>query len=411
MDERPQEKTSLTGLDNLLTKLYQPVPLIILFIILFFGLIALGYSMLTEPPPPPQTIPITESSAPTRVYEEDRSEYFEDKVKQADLAIIEALRDLEISLTKLDLRDVEIRNLNGEPYHYQVLQFPDFKDRALFIQSLIQRLQVRVLEALVTDNGSDEALITIDSLPTHRLLLKSETRPHPKGQVHQPRVKGPKVAVVIDDIGENLSILKGLVRLDFPVTLAVWPNATHTRAAVEIILQKRRDLIIHFPMEPRGYPRYNPGNDALFAKMSDDEIQHQIAASVAKIPEAIGVNNHMGSRFTELDHQMKVALSAFKQHGLFFLDSLTSGKSIARSASQKADIPFYERDIFIDNVKDVNAIIHQLKKAENVARKRGFAIAIGHPYRETLSALKQWGGGKNISVQLVPLSSLTPENN
>ena len=136
-------------------------------------------------------------------------------------------------------------------------------------------------------------------------------------------------------------------------------------------------------MEPKAYPKYNPGDDALFVSMTAEEIKKRVAENVAKIPEAIGVNNHMGSKFTGYAPGMNIALAEFKRHGLFFLDSLTTSKSAARASARKADIQFYERDIFIDNVKDVTAIVHQLKKAEKVALKQGYSIAIGHPYPET----------------------------
>jgi len=106
---------------------------------------------------------------------------------------------------------------------------------------------------------------------------------------------------------------------------------------------------------------------------------------------------------------MKVALTEFKRRGLFFLDSLTSSKSVGRETARSTQIPFYERDTFLDNVKDVTAIVHQLKKTERVAHSKGFAIAIGHPYPETLSALKQWGATRDKSIKIIPLSHLSPE--
>lgn len=407
MDERSQEvpENEQTGLDSLFGKLYQPGPLIAFFLLAFLGLSALGYFILTDETPPPPTIAAAppKPAEPVRVYEEATSD-MEDKVKQADLAIIESMRSLDLNMKKLDLLDVEIRKLEGKGYHYQVLQLPPMADQNIFHKRLLTALADRVPEADIKVVGTNELGIEIATLPTHRLLLKTIELALPR-----PERKGPKLAVVIDDIGENMRVLNGLVDLDFPVTLAVWPNATHTRASVELISKKRRELIIHFPMEPKGYPRYNPGDDALFVSMSADDIKRQIADNVAKVPEAIGVNNHMGSRFTGHLPGMQVALAEFKRRGLFFLDSLTTGKSVARPAAQAAHIPFYERDVFIDNVKDVNAIVHQLKKAEKVTLKQGYGIAIGHPYPETLAALRQWGKGVNGSIDLVPLSSLTPE--
>ncbi|WP_319466909.1 divergent polysaccharide deacetylase family protein [uncultured Pseudodesulfovibrio sp.] len=405
MDDRSLEETTQEkpGPDSFLRKLYRPGPLVFFFIAAFLGLAFIGYSLLQSPTPPPQVIePPQTAPVTSKVYEEDTSSEMEDQVKQIDLAIIETMRDLKIAMNQLNLLDVEIREKDGHGYHYQVLQLPALSDRKAFLTTLHKRLAARHSEAAIADNSPKEALISIGALPTHRLLLKAIPM-----QLPVPQEKnGPLLAIVIDDIGENKAVLRGLVNLDFPVTLAVWPNASFTRESVELIVEKKHELIIHFPMEPRQYPRYNPGDDALFVSMSDDAIRKRVALNVSMIPEAIGVNNHMGSRFTEDTEKMQVALKAFRQHGLFFLDSLTTGKSVGRSAAKQTATPFYERDIFIDNVKDVNAIVHQLKKAENVARKQGTAIAIGHPYRETLSALKKWAATRGASVNLVSISKI-----
>lgn len=426
MDEHPLEEqnTEKTGLDSLLARLYRPGPLIVFFTLAFVCLSAIGYAVLTDdtPPParitnkapqsatasltPPKTAPIQpEQVQPEpRVYEEDTSSVMEDMVRQADLAIIETMRSLEMDMQELDLLDVELRDFEGKGYHYQVLQLPAVHKETGLLKQLRGFLAKRVPKARISISGTNELVLSISGVPTHRLLLETVPLTVPK-----PKLTRPKLAIVIDDIGEDMKVLTGLVNLDFPVTLAVWPYATHTRRSVDLIQAKKRDLIIHFPMEPKGYPRYNPGKDALFVAMTADQIRQQIARSVTQIPEAIGVNNHMGSKFTSSSSGMNVALGSFKNLGLFFLDSLTTSKSVARKSASKTGIPFYERDIFIDNVKDVSAIIHQLNKAENVTFKQGYAIAIGHPYPETLAALRRWGASRNQAVEVVPLSNLAPQ--
>ncbi|MGE4193486.1 MAG: divergent polysaccharide deacetylase family protein [Pseudodesulfovibrio sp.] len=408
-DHKPQERT---GFEDLLRKVYRPGPLIFLFSVAFLALAGLGYSLLTAPTPPPEIIvPAPEQerrqeerTAPeAKVYEEATSD-MEDKVKQADLSIIETMHDLDLEMRDLELVDVEVRRLDERGYHYQVLQFPKVGDRNHFLVTLRKRLYQRLPEAELLDDGGTEAMVRIDGLPTHRLLLESTP-----AVIARPEAKGPKIAVVIDDVGENVSILKGLASIDLPLTFAVWPNATNTRTCVDLINTSHHDLLVHFPMEPRGYPKVKPGDDALFVTMTADQIRQRIAQNLAQIPEAIGVNNHMGSAFTADAPGMDVALTEFKRHGLFFLDSLTSGQSVGRASAGKAGIPFYERDTFLDNVKDVNAIVLQLRKTERVAQSKGWAIAIGHPYPETLAALKQWRNIRDKTIRVVALSSLSPE--
>ncbi|BDQ32720.1 divergent polysaccharide deacetylase family protein [Pseudodesulfovibrio portus] len=408
MDDRSSDqKKKRTGLDTLFERLYRPGPLIAIFVVAFVALASLGVSLLLEDTPPPAVIqaePTAEPDpVPAKEYEETTSE-MEDFVKQADLAIIETLRDLALPMADLDLVDVELRRHDDRDYHYQVLQFPKVDDRNHFLVTLRKRLFQRLPDAVLLDNGDNEAMVRINDLPTHRLLLESKPR-----IMARPEAKGPKLAIVIDDVGENQHLLKGLVALDLPLTFAVWPNASFTREAVELISHKRRDILVHFPMEPKGYPKVNPGDDALFVNMNDAELVDRINANLKQIPEAIGVNNHMGSLFTAFEPGMTLALGEFKRHGLFFLDSMTSGSSVGKKVAKATAIPFYKRDTFLDNVKDVSAIVHQLNKAERVARRSGTAIAIGHPYKETLAALRSWQETRDRSVTVIPLSQLSPE--
>lgn len=402
-----RKKQIKTGLGQLLGRLYRPGPLIAIFVVAFLTLSALGVFLLTKKTPPPEVLDpvptVQPEQAPERQYEEATSE-MEDFVKQADLSIIETLRDLKLPLSELDLVDVELRRFNERDYHYQVLQFPKVNDRTHFLVTLRKRLYERLPEAELLDNGDNEAMVKIHGLPTHRLLLEAKPR-----VIVRPEAKGPKLAIIIDDVGENQSVLKGLIALDLPITFAVWPNASHTRQAVEWLCQNRSDILVHFPMEPIGYPKVKPGQDALFVSMNENEIRERIKTSLKKVPEAIGVNNHMGSRFTAYEPGMTVALAEFKRNGLFFLDSKTSSHSVGREVATAVAIPFYKRDTFLDNVKDVNAIVHQLKKAERVARHNGEAIAIGHPHKATLAALRSWRKNRDTTVTVVPLSSLPPK--
>ena len=402
MDEfREDNETERTGKDSLIARLYRPGPLVALFGAICAALLFLGHHLLTAPAPAPEVI--SETKPP--VVRVQTGDTLQDKVKEVDLAIIEALRDVEIPLNGLGLIDVQLLEHDGATYHRQILKIPPLADKNVFLRRLHERLSARTTGYSVNATLDDETIILVDNVGTHRLLLEETSlfAPRPDGAAR------PKLAIVIDDIGEDMRVLKGLLALDFPVNMAVWPYATHTRASVELIAQNRSDLLIHFPMEPRGYPRYNPGEDALFTAMTPDEIRQRIAKSVARIPEAIGVNNHMGSRFTADEPGMNAALAAFKRHGLFFLDSLTTPTSVARRAARNSAVPFYERDIFIDNVKDVPLIVRQLGKAQKVARQKGYAIAIGHPYRETLQALQQWHGQRDESVEIVPISRIAPE--
>nr|WP_275406884.1 divergent polysaccharide deacetylase family protein [Desulfovibrio sp. JC010] len=218
------------------------------------------------------------------------------------------------------------------------------------------------------------------------------------------------MAIVIDDMGEDLGLARGLAALDAKITFSIWPNSSHVKKTIAIAKKSGNEIMVHLPMEPKGYPKVNPGKDALLMKMDADSISRITLAAIAKVPGATGLNNHMGSRFTEFYTGMGVVMTQLHKKHLFFLDSRTTPKSAGRKAASKAGVTFYERNIFLDNVKDVRAIKYQLSKTAKIARKRGQAIAIGHPNHETLKAIRQWVAENRGKIRIVPVSSLRPNS-
>jgi len=127
---------------------------------------------------------------------------------------------------------------------------------------------------------------------------------------------------------------------------------------------------------------------------------------MTRVPGAIAINNHMGSAFTEHGPGMRAALAAIQEQGLFFLDSRTTAGSIAVTEAKRLGLRIHQRDVFLDNELTVAAIVKQLHKAEATARQHGHAIAIGHPHKETVAALRTWLKEKDASVHIVTVSSL-----
>ncbi len=403
----------MTGLDRLKQRLYRPGPLVAIFgavLLLLAGFIM--YLVHSRPASSPAVVEspiILRASVPddgnsTRAYEEILATMLEEQVKQVDLALLETLRKTGVDMQRLELTDVQVRQHNGQIYHFQELRIPGIKDRSKFLLALQEGLAQRAPGAFLVGDGTEVVGVDIDNVQTHRIVLDI-TAPAPV----YPSTPGPKLVIVIDDVGENLRVLKGLLKLDIPLVYAVWPVSSHTDESARLIRESGSDLILHFPMEPKGYPKVDPGPGALFTSMSAGDIRKTVDANVPMVPGAIGANNHMGSRFTESRTGMKTALSALKDKGLFFLDSMTTPKSAGRKIADKVGIAYYERDVFLDNIKVVPSIILQLRKAERIAKRRGKAIAIGHNYATTLSALRQWADQRDKSVQVIPISSLRPE--
>ncbi len=164
--------------------------------------------------------------------------------------------------------------------------------------------------------------------------------------------------------------------------------------------------MLHLPMEPRSYPRINPGDGVVLVSMENDTILKVLHRDLGEIPFVVGVNNHMGSRFTENKEKMVVVLEELKRRGLYFVDSRTSRSSVAFDLAKQMEIRAARRDIFLDNDLSEGALRLQMDRLLNLARNRGHAIGIGHPHRETLGFLTKLQLSLKEEAEVVPVSSL-----
>ena len=199
----------------------------------------------------------------------------------------------------------------------------------------------------------------------------------------------PLVAIVIDDMGYNKRVCEALLDLDLNLSFAFLPFGPYTTKQAYKANRLGRDVLLHFPMEAAD-SKWKPGPGVVTIAMDSPDIRRIFDENLATVPYAVGINNHMGSRFTQNDRAMQNFMESVQEAGLFFLDSRTSRNSIGYSLAQKMGLRSAKRDIFLDNVRDPQKIIVQLRKLLDVARRQGFAIAIGHPYPETLQALKEY---------------------
>ncbi|WP_052480789.1 divergent polysaccharide deacetylase family protein [Gilvimarinus agarilyticus] len=215
-----------------------------------------------------------------------------------------------------------------------------------------------------------------------------------------------KLAIIIDDIGYNLSLGRRTAVLKGAYTLALLPLTPHSRELATFAHTQGKELILHAPMaNQRGLP-LGPG--ALELGMPRDELLNNLRHSLMTLPEVVGVNNHMGSALTEHAQPMGWIMGELERRDLFFVDSRTTSASVAGEVAKSYGLRNAERDVFLDHVRDPEHIRQQLVRAIELARQRGSAIAIGHPYPETLEVLEQAGNLlAGQSVRLVSVSQLT----
>lgn len=216
-----------------------------------------------------------------------------------------------------------------------------------------------------------------------------------------------KVAIIIDDLGYNNGNAEELLKIDAPLTFSIFPLGPYSKSFAQKAHAMGRDVMLHLPMEPYEYPQKNPGNGTLLLDMDNEELLKKLGADIGSVPFIKGVNNHMGSKFTEDKEKMRVVLNELEKRDLFFLDSRTSKNTVGYSVAKKMGIKVAERNIFLDNDQDVKSINAQLYKLAKLSMKNGSAIGIGHPHPATIKALKQMiPEMKAKGIEVVPVSEL-----
>lgn len=231
--------------------------------------------------------------------------------------------------------------------------------------------------------------------PTPKVVKKPVAQATPVQQAQQitPQVipqqrvwsSKPKLVFVIDDIGHNLSAEKELRQLGNDIVYAILPFLPHSKYFGDLSRQTGADVILHLPMEAADGTIPGPG--LITSRMPEDFVKSQVARGLGSVPNHIGVNNHMGSMGTQNPELMTVVMSELASRNLFFLDSMTSGNSVAWKVGRQMGIPTVRRDVFLDNVDEREAVRGQVHLLARVAAQRGYAIGIGHFRVNTLSVL------------------------
>lgn len=262
-----------------------------------------------------------------------------------------------------------------------------------------------------------------------RLLARKET-PHAAMQTPQPKTSPspaatpgkspapspsaspsapappPRVAFIIDDMGNNLPIAAAFVNSPFPVALSVLPNLQYSEAVADETTKAGKPLMLHLPLEAeKDNQLLGPG--ALFTNMDDKTLQGLIEQDLKTVPGAEGINNHMGSKGSSDPRIARAVVMEAKSHHLFVIDSFTSPASVLYQEAQKAGVPSARREVFLDDTVSEPYIKSQFLDLIRIARKKGTAIAIGHPHPETLKVLMEMiPVAEKEGIKVVPVTEL-----
>lgn len=253
--------------------------------------------------------------------------------------------------------------------------------------------------------------------PQQSRVVKSTppTEPGPMGTEEKKKKKEVKrartsahIAIVIDDLGQSMEPARELIALGAEITFSILPNLEHSEETAQLAGDNGRDVLLHMPMERKNLAGKGEEEGTLHSDMTPQEFTSAMEMHINSVPGAIGINNHEGSALTENSEAMKFLMAELKARDLMFLDSFTAPKSIAYATAKEFGLKAAKRDVFLDNFQDQPGYIRgQLDELARIAKKRGSAVGIGHPYGATLAELKAWiPEVQKQGIAIVPLSQL-----
>jgi uncharacterized protein len=248
--------------------------------------------------------------------------------------------------------------------------------------------------------------------PTPRRSPRPRASPSPRPAVSPtaaiPRERPgvPRVAIVIDDLGNDAPAMERIARWPYKVCGAVLPVLPDSGRTARQLEESGKQVLLHLPMEPRN-PRMRPGPGVVLRSQSEEEIARTLERDLDSVPGAAGVSNHMGSAATADPRVMRAVARELARRGLFFLDSRTTGATVAGEVAREERVPSVSRRVFLDDVATEVEVSKALEELIARARAEGSAVGLGHPYAATLSVLERELPGLEVrGVKLVPVGDL-----
>lgn len=216
-----------------------------------------------------------------------------------------------------------------------------------------------------------------------------------------------KVAIIIDDLGNNLNQGRTLIDLPYQLTYSFLPDRPYSKRLARLAASYGKEVMVHLPMQSSR--QSDLGTGALTLELTQQEFKKSVHKSIDSVPHARGVNNHMGSLLTQHPGHMSWLMDVLAQRSdkLYFVDSKTTAQTVASRIAREHYVPNITRDVFLDNSRSEQDITQQLKFLKSVAKRKGFAVAIGHPYPSTIKLLSEFLPTLlEHNIELVPVTEL-----
>lgn len=223
------------------------------------------------------------------------------------------------------------------------------------------------------------------------------------GPVRELLGRGPRAAIIIDDLGNSWADARRVSQVPYPLAMAVLPGTPYAERTARHAHAAGKEVLAHVPMEP-GDPAIPLGTRFLRTGMSRERLTAILESNLEGMPYVEGINNHMGSRLTARGRPMRWVMETLRRRGLYFVDSRTTAATRGLKQARAAGVPAAERDVFLDHDPAEAAVRAQFRKLLQEARDRGTAIGIGHPHPVTLKVLKEMlPKASRRGVEIVPL--------
>jgi polysaccharide deacetylase 2 family uncharacterized protein YibQ len=274
------------------------------------------------------------------------------------------------------------------------------------ITGLLAHFLIPTEKPIISDRPSKTAPKTIKlpaKIPPYEIYPPKEI-PLEKPPIDLKRL--PLVAIIIDDMGYDKKIAKKFSQLNGGITFSILPHSPYQESVARLAHKNGLDTMLHLPMEPFEYPQVDPGPGTLLTTMTPDQLIRTLKNNLASVPNIKGVNNHMGSKMTAESSQLYQIFSILKKRNLYFIDSRTSVKTVCKPSARLFQIPFAQRDIFLDHFQEPDFIRKQLKELIRIAQRNGEAVGIGHPHTITYEILREMMPELQKKVKLVPASEI-----
>ncbi|HDD35603.1 MAG TPA: divergent polysaccharide deacetylase family protein, partial [Candidatus Desulfofervidus auxilii] len=219
-------------------------------------------------------------------------------------------------------------------------------------------------------------IITYCNIITHHIIFK-------------PYKKRPFLAIIVDDLGYNLNVVRELLNMNLPLNYSILPFLPYTKEIAQWLHIVDAEILLHLPMEAQRHFYLNHQPGMLFVNMPKTTLMLQLRRDLEAVPFIKGVNNHMGSKFTQDIVAMSLVLSEIKKRGLYFVDSFTTPRSVGYKLAKRMGLRSVRADLFLDAYQDPLSIKEHLKKLTTKAKTEGAALGICHPYPNTIAILKK----------------------